>query len=238
MEHPEVDLKKGWQKSFGKACTTVPDNRQHKKTKNKKKVKESLNSTIDRKQEGMATVNKKILIAEETYAYLDNMKLVPEEQKGCRRQSRGAKDQLLIDKTVLKDCKKKHTNLCMAWMDYKKAFALVLHSWINECMEIFGIAENVRNFLRRSMEHWKLWLTSNGEVLGEVDVKRGIFQGDSLSPLLFVQRMIPLSFILRKINICYEWGKKEYKLNNLLFMDDLKLCSKSEMQIETLVETV
>ena len=178
------------------------------------------------------------MIAEETYDYLENMKLLPEEQKGCRRKSRGTKDQLLIDKTVLKDCKKRHTNLCVAWIDYKKAYDLVPHSWINECMEIFGIAENVRNFLGRSMEHWNLSLTSNSEVLGEVDVKRGIFQGDSLSPLLFVLSMIPLSLILWKVNICYEWGKKEYKLNHLLFMDDLKLFSKSESQIETLVETV
>ena len=70
-------------------------------------------------------------------------------------------------------------------------------------------------------------LTSNGEVLGEVDVKRGIFQGNSLLPLLFVLSIIPLSLILRKVNICYEWGKKEYKLNHLLSMDDLKLFSKS-----------
>ena len=29
------------------------------------------------------------------------------------------------------------------------------------------------------MEQWKLSLTSNGKDLGEVDVKRGISQGDS-----------------------------------------------------------
>ena len=50
--------------------------------------------------------------------------------------------------------------------------------------------------------------------------------------------MIPLSLILRKVNIWYERGKKECKLNHLLFMDDLKRFSRSEMQIETLVETV
>ena len=36
----------------------------------------------------------------------------------------------------------------------------------------------------------------------------------------------------------YEWGKKDYKLNHLLYMDDLKLFAKSEEQIDTLVRTV
>ena len=103
---------------------------------------------------------------------------------------------------------------------------------------MFGIAENVRNFLLRSMDQWKLSLTSNGEDLGDVDVKRGIFQGDSLSLLLFVLSMIPQSLVLRKVNACYEWGKKEYKLNHLLFRDDLKLFGKNEEQIDSLVSTV
>ena len=81
-------------------------------------------------------------------------------------------------------------------------------------------------------------MTSNGENLGEVDVKRGIVQGASLSPLLFVLSMVSLSLIPRKVNASYEWGKKEYKLNHLLFMDDLKLFSKSEEQMDTIVRTV
>ena len=178
------------------------------------------------------------MIAEEMYTYLERENILPEEQKGCRRGSRGTKDQLLVDKTVLRDCRRRHTNLAMAWIDYKKAYDFVPHSWISECMEMFGIAENVRNFLQRSMGQWKLSLTSNGEDLGTVDVKRGIFQGDSLSPLLFVLSMIPLSLVLRKVNACYEWGKKEYKLNHLLFMDDLKLFGKNEEQIDSLVNTV
>ena len=47
------------------------------------------------------------VIAEEMYNYLEREKILPEEQKGCKRGSRGTKDQLLIDKTVLKDCQKR-----------------------------------------------------------------------------------------------------------------------------------
>ena len=76
------------------------------------------------------------------------------------------------------------------------------------------------------------------EDLGEVNVERRIFQGDSLSSLLFVLSMVPLSLILRKVNGCYKWGKKEYRLNHLIFMDDLKLIAKSEEQTNMLVRTV
>ena len=79
------------------------------------------------------------VIAEDMYDYFEQEKPLPEEQKGCRRGSRGTKVQLLIDKTVLKDCKKRHTNLSTAWIDYKKVYDFAPHSWINECIELFGI---------------------------------------------------------------------------------------------------
>ena len=53
-------------------------------------------------------------------------KLLPDEQKECRKGSRGTKDHLLIDKTILKDCRKRHTNLSMAWIDYRKAYLVYL----------------------------------------------------------------------------------------------------------------
>ena len=89
-------------------------------------------------------------------------------------------------------------------------------------MELFGISDNDRNILKKSMQQWMLALTSNGESLGDVDVKGGVFQGDSLLPLLFVLSMVPLSLILRKVNTNYEWRNKEYKLNHFLFMDDFE----------------
>ena len=105
-----------------------------------------------------------------------------------------------------------------------------MHSWINECTELFGILDNVRSILEKSMGQWKSLLTSSGE---DPDVKKGAFQVDSLSPLLFVLSMVPLLLIFRKVNASYEWRKKECKLNHLLFMDDLKLFSKSEEQVDT-----
>ena len=72
---------------------------------------------------------------------------------------------------------------------------------------MFHIAVNVRQLnLLSNMKKWKTELTSCGQQLGVVNIKRGIFQGDSLSPLLFVLCMVPLSLVLRRSKAGYEWG--------------------------------
>ena len=126
----------------------------------------------------------------------------------------------------------------MAWIDYKKAYDSVPHSWIIESLELIGVADNVKALLEKSMSLWRTTLTSNGKMLGEVEFKRGIFQGDSLSPLLFVIALIPLTDILRNTQAGYKISKSEEKINHLLFMDDLKLYSKNEKELDSLVQTV
>ena len=112
-------------------------------------------------------------VANSVYEYLEMYDLLPVEQKACRINRRGTKDKLSIDKMVLNDCKKRHTNQGMAWIDYKKAFDLIPHSWILE-------------FIRKSMKTWNTNLTSCGEYLANFDIRRSIFHGDSLPPLMFV----------------------------------------------------
>ena len=130
------------------------------------------------------------IIANSMYEFFVENDSLPVEQKGCRRNSKGTKDQLLIDKMVLADCKRKRKNLAMAWVDYKKAYDMVPHSWIIECLEMAQVAGNIISFLQKSMVNWKTELTSCGESLGSVDIRRGIFQGDSLSPLIFAVCMV------------------------------------------------
>ena len=81
-------------------------------------------------------------------------------------------------------------------------------------------------------------LNSNWSDFCQVDVNRGIFEGDSQSLLIFVIYMITLSILLRKVKASYEWVRKEFKLNHLLFMDDLKHFGKSDDQIDSLIQTV
>ena len=163
--------------------------------------------------------------------------MLPEEQKGCRKGSRGPNDLLYTDRAVTNEVKSRNKNLAIAWIDYKKAY-MVPHSWIIEFLDLFGAAENIKSLLVNSMEKWNVILCSGNSELGEVEIKRGIFQGDSLSPLMFVLALIPLSLILRKAKAAYEFSESKEKINHLLFMDDLKLYSRSEKGLDSSVQTV
>ena len=68
-------------------------------------------------------------------------------------------------------------------------------------------------------------LCSGNSESREVEIKRGILEGDSLSPLVFVLSLTPLSLILRKAKAAYEFSESKEKISHLLFMDDLKLYS-------------
>ena len=76
------------------------------------------------------------------------------------------------------------------------------------------------------------WMTHGRTVLCQKDPRKSNavenYQLITFLPLMFVLSMVHLLLILREVNANYEYGNKEYKLNHLLLMDDLKLFSKSE----------
>ena len=120
----------------------------------------------------------------------------------------------MIDKAVIQSCKKRPTNLAMAWLHYKKAYDLVPKLVDDGDTRNVGAAENIKLILNERIKMWKTQLTANNDTIDEVAIKRGIFKGDSLSPLQFKIAMSPL---IRLSNS----ARKREKLITLLFMDDV-----------------
>ena len=69
-------------------------------------------------------------------------------------------------------------------------------------------------------------------------IQRGIFQGDALSSLLFVITMRPLTYILMIFTAGYKFNKLPEKINQLMYLYDIKLFAKNEKELETLIQTV
>ena len=78
------------------------------------------------------------------------------------------------------------------------------------------------------MKIWRVELTAGGRSLAETKIQRRIFQGDALSPLLFIIVMMPLNHILRKCTARYNLSRSQEKINHLMNMDDIKLYAKNE----------
>ena len=63
----------------------------------------------------------------------------------------------------MNDCRKRHTNLGMVWVDYKKVYNMIPHSWIVESLKLANVTDNVISFIERSMNNWNINLSSSGE---------------------------------------------------------------------------
>ena len=84
----------------------------------------------------------------------------------------------------------------------------------------------------------KTILTSSGTRLAVVNIRRGVFQGDSLSQLLFIVAMIPVTRVLERMEVGYQLKKEGNRNNHLMFMADIKLFGRGTKEIDTLVQTV
>ena len=122
-------------------------------------------------------------IRDKIYYSLSSRGLFPNEQKGCRKGSRGTAELLYIDYHILNESKTRRKNLAMAWIDYKKAHDMVPQSWIIFCLKMYKISHEVINFIEKTMQTWRVELTAGGRSIVETKIQRGIFQGYALSPL-------------------------------------------------------
>ena len=62
---------------------------------------------------------------------------------------------------------------------------------------MIGVAPNINALLRSTWIGRKTELISGGISIGEVNINRDIFKGDSLSALLFSIPLVPLTLVLR-----------------------------------------
>ena len=160
----------------------------------------------------------KILTAQirgEIYYSLTSRGLFPNEQKGYCKGSRGTAELLYIDQHILNESKTRRKNLAMAWIDNKKAYNMVPHCWIINSLKMYKISDAVINFTNITMKIGRVELTAGGRRLTEAKIQRGIFQGDALSPLLFIIAMMPLNHILRKCTAGYKLSRSQEKFNHL-----------------------
>ena len=121
----------------------------------------------------------------------------------------------------------------MAWIDYKKAYDMVPHSWILESLELVQVSDNILEFVKRLLANWQTELTSCRKSLAKVNIRRGIF----ITFIIYDMHDAANSSTMQSQGKITSGGGGE-KIKHLLFMAGLKLYGKSENEIKGLVSTV
>jgi len=166
---------------------------------------------------------------EEMYYYCERYNLLHENQLGVVRGTEGAS----LSKAIHKVC----PDLKVAWLDLAKAFDTVPHSLLLKILRIKGFPERIVQLVSHILGNTKLELYLGRDSIEIATVERGIIQGDSLSPLLFVLVVDVLMCFLEKKFDKIEFGTRvgTYSVNCLAFMDDLKFVGPGEEIVEKML---
>ena len=84
------------------------------------------------------------------------------EQAVGKRGSWGCIDQFLINSMIYEEITQHRRNLTTVWLDYKKAFDSVPHSWIIEALKLAGIQSIVVRNIEMLMRKWRTKMYMHG----------------------------------------------------------------------------
>ncbi|KAK3193246.1 hypothetical protein Dsin_024556 [Dipteronia sinensis] len=118
-------------------------------------------------------------------------------------------------------------------VDLMKAFDMVDWGFLLETLAAFHFPPKVIMWIKACLTTPKFSISINGELAGFLSRKRGLHQGDPMSPYLFVIAMEVLSKILANRikdspSFKFHWRCDKIKLSHLCFTDDLiMLCHGS-----------
>ena len=104
------------------------------------------------------------------YFSLISRRVLSDEQKECRKRTRGTGELLYIEQLILNETKTRRKNLAMAWIDYKKAYDMVPQNWILHCLKMYKIPDVVIKFIEKTMETWIVELTAGGKNIVKVKI--------------------------------------------------------------------
>ncbi|TBU11464.1 reverse transcriptase [Hamiltosporidium tvaerminnensis] len=102
-------------------------------------------------------------------------------------------------------------------IDVKKAYDSIDHAYLTQYIENLNLPDWILKFIKVIISKWKIDISLGPEKIMSKKIERGILQGDSLSPLLFVLCMDPLN---RKLNEKYtkvtvQTDAESYSTNHL-----------------------
>ncbi|XP_020261317.1 uncharacterized protein LOC109837465 [Asparagus officinalis] len=141
---------------------------------------------------------------------------------------------VLLAHELVKNYSRKHISpRVMLNMDIKKAFDTINWDFLKEMLCGLGFPETMIGWIMACITSPKYSIALNGSLHGYFKGKRGLRQGDPLSPYLFI---LGMEYLSRSLNMLKDDKKfkfhprcGKFSITHLIFADDLLLFARGDM---------
>ncbi|XP_059638701.1 uncharacterized protein LOC132280973 [Cornus florida] len=137
-----------------------------------------------------------------------------------------------------------HPPNCALKIDLRKAFDTLHWQFILDALHLFGFPPTFIHWIGQCITTTSFSISLNGEFFGFFKRKRGIKQGDPLSPMLFVIAMEVMTLCVNKhiesnTRFRYHWRCKKLLISHLIFTDDILMFSHANTaSVQTLMDAL
>ena len=80
--------------------------------------------------------------------------VITNEQAGGKNGTCGTIEQLLLNNSILKEVKNSGRNLVTVWLDNRKAFDSIPHSWLLKALKLTKVPSIVINAIKNLTKSW------------------------------------------------------------------------------------
>lgn len=155
-------------------------------------------------------------------------KLIGEYQAGFKT-NRSTSDQIFTLKLIIANSIENNIPLHLLFIDFKQAYDSINKLMLGNILSYFKIPTKLKKLINMTLENTKCKVLIDGQVSQSFEVKKGLRQGDPLSPILF--------------NLILEWAIRESKLYTngtiyhhshqlLAYADDIAILTRSKDEMD------
>src|ERR1044071_6925654 len=140
----------------------------------------------------------------------------------------------LVQELLKKYLFTRETKRCFLNIDLAKAYDTISWSFLRFALDHLGVPHIFSSWIMECVQTASYSIKVNKSLFGHFQGKRGLRQGDPLSPLLFVICMEVLTRLIKKDTSSREFSYHQFcestRLTHLMFADDIVLFCKGEIK--------
>jgi hypothetical protein len=170
---------------------------------------------------------------------------VVDENQSAFIPGRQISDNILLSQELLRNYHRDRGPAKVAFkVDIQKAYDSVEWSFLEKCLGWFGFPPMMCVWIMECMTSTAFSVCVNGDMYGYFKGKRGLRQGDPLSPYLFTLVMEVLTLMIKRRvkddeEFKFHWRCEKLKLTHLCFADDLLLfCHANVYSVQVLKDAL